>query len=96
LNSLSPSYLTAANRRKFDSFDLESADEIGIPHNGSRSIKNLDANVSSKNKILPLVPTVTLNNTVDEKNTTNGLFAYDHYLNMSNKSINVTFLLFES
>jgi hypothetical protein len=38
-----------------------------------------------------LVPTVTLNNTADEKNTTNGLFAYHHNLSMSNKSINITF-----
>jgi hypothetical protein len=83
LNSISPSYGTISNQRRFDSFDLGSADEIGMLAHGIRPVEILDVNVSS-NKILPLTTTSTLSNLASGSNTTNGLFACDHYLNMYN------------
>ncbi|CAF3591311.1 unnamed protein product [Rotaria sordida] len=70
LDSPSPSYVTNINRRKFDSCDLESADEKGILGNGSRSIEKLGVNNSS-NIIVPLVSVSTLRNTMNDKNVMN-------------------------
>ncbi|CAF2414669.1 unnamed protein product [Rotaria sp. Silwood2] len=66
----SPSYVTITNQSKFDSFDLESADDKGILINRSLSIKKRDINNSSK-PVVPLAPASIICNTTDEKNTMN-------------------------
>jgi hypothetical protein len=76
-NRSSPSYLTQ-KQRTFDSFDLGSADELGMPGNRAQSIENVNITVPPI-KISPLAKPSTQSDLADRKNTTNGLFAC-HYI----------------
>jgi hypothetical protein len=77
------------------SFDLESADEIGILGNGLRSVQKLDANILS-NDLLPPATVSTISSNVDENNTMNGSFACDHRFDVYNESTNILGSLFHA
>ena len=60
------------NQRRFDPFDLESADELGILGDGSRSAQKLDIQNAAKQ----LASTTFLPDRPNyERNIMNGLFA---------------------
>lgn len=72
-------------QRKFDRFDIESADEIGILANETRAVEKLavtkSLNEAATLKAVPIITKVGY-----DSNTMNGLFACDHIFNMHNKS----------
>ncbi|UJR23422.1 hypothetical protein I4U23_026427 [Adineta vaga] len=66
----SPAYATDVNPRIFDSFDLDSTDELGIINNQSRALKNLASDISS-NKFSSLATTSKSKTQTDGNSTMN-------------------------
>lgn len=63
-----------ANQRRFDPYDLESADELGILGDGSRSTLKLDNQIVS-NQISSSGSASVHDSLNDRKSIMNGLFA---------------------
>lgn len=72
----------ALNQRSLDSFDLGSADEIGMAGHEARSIENSCVPVPSSEVSL-LVKSTSDKSLSDINNTMNGLFACDPITNRS-------------
>ncbi|CAF0789145.1 unnamed protein product [Adineta ricciae] len=68
LDSPSPSYTPGNNARRFDSFDLDSTDEIGIINNRAGTLKNLATDISS-NKFSSLATIDKANSSADGNNS---------------------------
>lgn len=81
-DSPSPSYTPGNNARRFDSFDLDSTDEIGIMNNRAGALKNLATDISS-NKFSSLATADKTNSSADGNSTMNGLFACAYITNQS-------------
>ena len=77
-NRLSPSYLIQKHRA-FNSFDLGSADELGMPDSGSPLIKNMVFTVPPVKKVSPLVKSSAPSDLDDRRTTTNGLFLCSYF-----------------
>lgn len=73
--SPSPSYVTVSNTRRFNSFDLESADELGILLERKRAA-NQQINQTSKENSLPMILNSISTSIHEDSSLMNGLFRY--------------------